>query len=878
MTCYHPYEGEKEKYLKGIIPESVEYEKYCLKAQADEKLKQRETFCEAFFMSSIPYENVQASEICHSFKASCGHEECSSRPAIKPEIILRYPLEDTKNFELNNLAATLCFPQGIKLCYSEKGPTQIMGDYGTLVTNQKGENFYMMTFHFYLKMLREDFYKDYKMTPEAYLATASNSLFFWGEKEKKNFIMFDFSKVVDAEYIYVPCCICLISKYRYEEQMKTCLESIYQLLIENKKDLKENGDLNKLNYLIMYLINSVPIPDVERKVAFYIPHNNPLKNWITLTCPKSEDFKVKDNLKELFLFFECKLIIKIFYLLLFEKRILFVYDDYAQLSRVICYFRELLYPIQWMHTIIPVMSFDTTQYLQTFLPYINGIDTNLLPNALEQDAMADNQEEIFIIYLRKKRKSFIRSCKNGKVSKNNKCFDILPATLYKDLYDKLHDIKERAYKIKDNNFDSINLKIRDCFFEILVEIFKNIKKYIYMLDKNVVFNKKLYLEEVKKDDKKFWDDLMETQLLTHFSQIIYDEEYKNKYFMNKIESNNKTGETFETLVKKYKVNKQYIIEPEYLKINENNIINNSSRIAQKIHEIDKVSKNFALEKKNLCIYLIPEDNEENIKLENKGIVHIKNIDEDKKKDYEIHRRATVLASKEKKKEKEIEEIQELIKEYVEKLFKSDENLMDESENNVLNRTFKNNVQMLINTSEGRQYFITLLTKNKSNVFALKDKYFDMLGDLIYNTLIFLKQANENEEKIEQIIQLTKSTKYFETNFKEKTKESKKGEKNEIKTLWDVYGKKIVNIGYFYEVSFWIAYCNFLLEKEEKKEEVETKKKVILEIFSLMIEFNLNGDIIKTMCSCLAEYLDKENADLLIDIIEKKLKDLNIKCY
>ena len=136
----------------------------------------------------------------------------------------------------------------------------------------------MMTFHFYLKMLREDFYKDYKMTPEAYLATASNSLFFWGEKEKKNFIMFDFSKVVDAEYIYVPCCICLISKYRYEEQMKTCLESIYQLLIENKKDLKENGDLNKLNYLIMYLINSVPIPDVERKVAFYIPHTDPSKN------------------------------------------------------------------------------------------------------------------------------------------------------------------------------------------------------------------------------------------------------------------------------------------------------------------------------------------------------------------------------------------------------------------------------------------------------------------------------------------------------------------------------------------------------------------------------------------------------------------------
>jgi hypothetical protein len=70
-----------------------------------------------------------------------------------------------------------------------------MGDYGTLVTNQKGENFYMMTFHFYLKMLREDFSKDYKMTPEAYLATASDSLFFWGEKEKKILLCSIFRKL-----------------------------------------------------------------------------------------------------------------------------------------------------------------------------------------------------------------------------------------------------------------------------------------------------------------------------------------------------------------------------------------------------------------------------------------------------------------------------------------------------------------------------------------------------------------------------------------------------------------------------------------------------------------------------------------------------------
>ena len=54
---------------------------------------------------------------------------------------MRYPLKDTKNLELNNLAATICFPTGIKVCYSEEDPTQMIDDYLTSLTNQKGERY-----------------------------------------------------------------------------------------------------------------------------------------------------------------------------------------------------------------------------------------------------------------------------------------------------------------------------------------------------------------------------------------------------------------------------------------------------------------------------------------------------------------------------------------------------------------------------------------------------------------------------------------------------------------------------------------------------------------------------------------------------------------
>ena len=366
-------------------------------------------------------------------------------------------------------------------------------------------------------------------------------------------------------------------------------------------------------------------------------------------------------------------------------------------------------------------------------------------------------------------------------------------------------------------------------------MFHNIKKYVCLLGDDVVVNKILFLKEFEKESKILIDEFMQGQIFSHFINKFVNEENKYKYFINKIENKNKTDVTLEEFVEKYKANKIYIIEPDKLKIKENNIKINNLRIANNIQEIDSIITNFAFVEKNLCIYLIPEKNretkklEENIKLENKGIVRIENIDKDKEKDYQILRSATVLSLKGKNKEEEIGIILERINDFMTKLFKSEEISMDNDKKNVLSKSSKNDIQMIITTSErGRKHFISLLSQNKSNVFLLADECFDILGKLIYNTLIFLKQAKDNEEKIEQVIELTKSTKYF--GKEKKTKNHKKGIKNENSvpeknawTLWDEYGKKIRDIRYFTESDFWDIYYNKLLKKEEKKEEEETKK-------------------------------------------------------
>ena len=101
-----------------IFLEPKKYSEY-LDEQHKKNIKHpyRETFCEGFFIASFPKKDAKVIEIDTLFMAQCQHEECSKLPGMKPEIIFRYPLKDTKTLELNNLAATICFPTGIKVCY-----------------------------------------------------------------------------------------------------------------------------------------------------------------------------------------------------------------------------------------------------------------------------------------------------------------------------------------------------------------------------------------------------------------------------------------------------------------------------------------------------------------------------------------------------------------------------------------------------------------------------------------------------------------------------------------------------------------------------------------------------------------------------------------
>ena len=78
-----------------------------------------DSFCLGFFITSFNIDDPQLIDNSNELCSDCGHNLCSSTLAIKPEIIFRYPEKDGKDFEISELGASICFPNGIKICYDK---------------------------------------------------------------------------------------------------------------------------------------------------------------------------------------------------------------------------------------------------------------------------------------------------------------------------------------------------------------------------------------------------------------------------------------------------------------------------------------------------------------------------------------------------------------------------------------------------------------------------------------------------------------------------------------------------------------------------------------------------------------------------------------
>ena len=821
-----------------------------IKAQNNKGIKHpyRETFCEGFFIASFPEKGGKVVEMSESFPSPCKHEECSKLPAMKPEIIFRYPLQDTKTLELNNLAATICFPTGIKVCYDENNGPNAIKDYVTSITNQKGERYYMMTYHFYLKYNIDDYQKKYEEHPlkynlskfaDAYTGLSEEEL----TEEKVNEIqeLLVFSQELGyRDIIFVPFCICLISKYPYVKEMQKCLNSIYVILEQN-----EDNNPILINDLISYLIHAIPIPSKNTDLNFFIPYQ---KNCIRIDCPKLEDINIMSaSATELLKNFSIDNILLIFRLLITEKKILLIDEDYERLSKVADGFISILYPFQWIHTYIPIMSDQMLKYLETFLPFLNGINKSLMPfvEKVFKDSEMEEDDEVFLIYISEDKDKIRLSSSLRRMKKKldkyiNDHVPPLPSPLEKDLKNKLKKAKSELESGLNTTYEiqKLELKIRDAFIDLFVEMFHDYAQYLSFLEEDTVFNKSLFLEK-KKNFTKFYNEVLDTQLFQQFTQNVVNDEVG--YFNTKIAEKER-----ESKEKKPKENiKHYYINPEFLNLEsdienvkelEKSLIQKYPKPKNNKKDLQILEKTIKIEDSdyndNLCkIYFTPEEKEkekekkEEKKPKKKVIVASDNSILQRIKALKLDASKTVK-SKGGLTEKEQENMKELIKDYVVKIFKSEEIVWEPKE--------KTELMNKLNLSFGRDFFISLLSKNTTNVILLKDASFHLLFQLIYNCIINTLKLEETHDILKDLVLLIKSTKYFGIT-----------EYASNYTMFEKYKIKIQDVPKIRQDNFWQIWFDTDLSKLKDPKD-EDKQEIIYDICKTLIQLELPKSMIKKL--------------------------------
>ncbi len=753
-----------------------------------------ETFTMAFFISTFNFKQPKVIDKSDELAADCGHSFCSSLPAIVPEIFARYPEKDTKDFEISDLGASICFPNGIKICF-EKNEMHVNGlkNYSSILTNQVGKRYFICTYHLYFKYSYEEFMKEYE----------------YGNSIDKTLL-----QAIRVKSIYIPFCICLLSKYPFFTQMEKCLESLRFTIANHRINPSE------IYKLLVYLTKSVPIPPVGTRINFPLPY---YPDFISINQPKYKDiFLFGDNPSIILEYLSVEEIIIILRLLLFEQKVLLVGNNYDIISQIAFNFSVLLYPMQWVHTFIPIMTQKMMKYLDSFLPFFNGMHISLYE--LASGIFEDIKENIFIFDFNKhnfEMNTFPNLNSKNIIKKINELIPQFPKNTLNNLTFGLGVVKAYLDKSKNsntkNNFNNsteenlgINIKIKQVFIQAFIEILYDYKSYLSLINEKPIFNTKAMLEKKPKGDYKFYKELTETQLFQVFIQNNPVNKKADTFFEEQLEiyENLKEKKEFkEEFINNYnitcEINEDYFITPEILenfdikgnkkiKFQENLKGDEYKKILRKKYlKYDTYFKQKSILKFNKLIINDKLDFDNN-KIDKNIIYYIipnTKFNFEKEKRRKTIKRKSLLINKlgEELTPEVKDEIRENISDVITKIFKND--IISDPEESL------KSVLDSLNSDYGIDLYINSLYKNKGILYK---ETFEFLDELIFSSInkILNNSKISKKKKMFYFLRLIKCCDNF-------TKDGK--------SLTEILYPKLDKIQMINDLNFWKEYAKLYIE-------------------------------------------------------------------
>ena len=785
-NIYHLNENEIQPKETTLKPSKLD----SIKSQDEIKNNNNSTFCNGFLVVSFPYNNGKIIENSKSYRSMCGHLICSKLPAMESVIIYKYPLEDSKNLELNNFCASICFPTGIKVCYNQDRRTTYKS-FCTNIINHKGDKFYMTVFHFYHKMDTLTYSKKYSDNSlKNYLRKFGDNIYHTEEeKEKLEKDLEECQELGFREFVFIPYALAIISKYPYVNQMKEILNNIFRVITNYEGILDDKDSIEKsiINDLISYIVDGIPVPIPNSCIMFNMPFNN---KKIKIESPYNNNIRniQKINYINLFKYFSIENIIIIYRLMLFEQKILFVDKDYSRLCSIIQSFIDLLYPIEWVNTLIPIMSEQMTRYLQTFLPFINGISEDLLNNnAL--NALKEAEEGVYEIFIVKGTIEISKDIIEEKYSGIPK----LPGEIHKKLFHELKNLKELCDKLNKNElelyFENINNIFKNIFLESCSIMLYDLMDFIFNIENNynyTIFDFDAIISRKKKDEE-FYKELSDTQNFQNFIQNMINNKNSFALFINTIKNvqekyiinndrnkgvkwkscierkiqlkdiRNKTAlfnlpnhlikSSLDNTIKNIFIinkdswddlNKSKNDNNNITKNNNNKFISESNRNANYMTIIDN---SLYKSENEIERYILPEEinKEYKYELEKEKPTKTKNINININLNKHVLRNGFNLSEEEK------EKMRDNLKKAISSLLKNETNIPID------------NCLTYVYYSTGRNYLIKLIYKKGFKVVKkIKEECFMSLNKICLNALIAICNINENEETLDFSVKLTQA--------------------------------------------------------------------------------------------------------------------------
>jgi hypothetical protein len=424
-----------------------------------------------------------------------------------------------------------------------------------------------------------------------------------------------------------------------------------------------------------------------------------------------------------------------------------------------------------------------------------------------------------------------------------------------------------------NAFDYSHLetRMREAFIDVFVKMFYDYEKFICILDDDVVFNKLLFMNTISsKEDKKFYEEFIDSQLFQQFTQNILKNEcsYFNRKIKEKKEKEKeKKKKDKKSENRKASVTKKdsvYLIRPDYLGIKESdkNLIEQTikekyqndemeikeikKKILDNLHPIE--SEKYV--DSNCIIYLTPENKDSAKEEENKRkLQEIKQKSQQQPLAEGLKYKASSTVITGDLTDKQKEQIKEDIKDVVIKIFKSE---IDKD-----NKGLKTDAIRNLEHPFSRSFFISLISNNLNNVISLQDSSFSFLESLINNIINSSVKLEETEQIIEEMVILIKSIKFFETQKKEKS-----SKKMKTITMYESMKKGLQSYTKLNQKNFWIKWFELDLKKklEEEADDDNEKTKLIVNICKEMIGLEISKSIIKNVADTLNNNIFGEGSE------------------